>query len=675
MSWTSDIHSELPIQVSDNVQPTTIPDMFHETVKKFPSNIAISWRIDTNYIKNDSPSYYQLANTAENSRWDHMTWQQLENQVYIFGGACVANGMNSKDVVIIMGFNSPQWLIAFHGTVQAGGVVAGSYLTNTTDTCKYLVNNSNAKFAFVESWKHGIKFLDDLEDNNSSLEKIIVWNMVESLEDIKLNNPNIISFKEFMDLAPKLEKCIENITEIEKTLKPGECCDLIYTSGTTGNPKGVMLSHDNLTWDVQTSIGLIKKYTQNNMGSEQVFLSYLPLSHIATQMLDIMFSCYTGGSIWFATPDALKGGLLPLLQQTRPTLFFGVPRVWEKIMDSIKAKSDQNSYIKKNIANMAKYVGLSVNMELAATAGRSGGCYKSTNIYDLFNKLFFKKLKIMLGLDRCDFFGSGAAPISTDTLSFFWSLNIPITEGFGMSETSAISSMCLFPKQVCMGYSGMEISDGLIKIAGDGEILLKGRNIMMGYLNNSDKNTETFTPEGYLKTGDIGILEKSPNGDVNLLKITGRIKELIITAGGENIAPVPIETIIKNACPLISNVILIGDRRKFLSVLITLRVVINPDTMDASNELDENCLIALTKIGSNAKTLEEAIEDPIVQKAIDKSIYLYNNQAVSSAQKIQKYVVLNTDFTIGGGELTGTQKIKRNIILEKYKIEVESMYK
>ena len=676
MSWTSDIHTELPIQVFDNIFPITVPQMFHQTAKKYSNHISVSWRIEKNYIKNKLPSYYQLANTVD-SKWDNMTWAQLEEQVYIFGGACIASGLNSKDVAIIMGFNSPQWLIAFHGTIQAGGVVAGSYLTNKTDTCKYLVNNSNAKLAFVESWKQGIKFLDDLEDSNSSLVKIIVWNMDENLEDeIKqLNNSNIISFKEFMDLAPKLDKCIENVGKTESLLKPGECCDLIYTSGTTGNPKGVMLSHDNLTWDVSASVALIKKYTNSNMGQEQVFLSYLPLSHIAAQMLDIIFSCYTGGSIWFATPDALKGGLLPLLQQVRPTLFFGVPRVWEKIMDSIKAKSAENSSIKKKIGNMAKYVGLAVNMNLANTAGNSRGLFYYLGIYSLFNKIVYKKLKILLGLDRCAFFGSGAAPISPDTLSFFWSLNIPIVEGFGMSETSGISSMCLFPKQIRIGYSGMEISDGLVKIGENGEILLRGRNIMMGYLNNSEKNIETFTSNRYLKTGDIGILEKSPFGDVNLLKITGRIKELIITAGGENIAPVPIENTIKTACPLISNVILIGDKRKFLSILVTLRVVIDPDTMVASNELDNNCLIELKKLGSDSKTVEEAKNEDIIHQAIQKSVDYYNNNAVSNAQKVQKYVILDSDFTIAGGELTGTQKIKRNIILEKYETEIEDMYK
>lgn len=667
--YTTDIHSKFKINIDPklkdirSLKPVTVPEMFHSTVSKFSNKVCMAWRV----AETSDQSYHQLVQTATNSKWCTMNYSQVEQEVYRFGGACLAAGLEPKDSVIVMGFNSPQWLIAFHGTISAGGVVAGSYSTNQEEICLYLAKDSSARFIVVENWTHGKKFLKALKDPESKVSKIIVWNETT----IETPMVNVMSFKDFMDSAPENSK--ELVSTEEQKLEPGECCDLIYTSGTTGPPKGVMLSHDNLTWDVAAVMNVIKKQMGKTLGCEQVILSYLPLSHIAAQMLDIMFTCYTGGSIWFATPDALKGGLLPLLQQTRPTFLFGVPRVWEKIMDAMKAKGANNSNFKKKIVNWAKYIALNVNLSLAESSGENGGWLQTVGLHWLFNKLVYSKVKEQLGLDRCDIFGSGAAPISENVLSFFWSLDIPIIEGFGMSETTGISTVCMFPKQVILGCVGGAICPNMIKLSASGEILLKGRHIMMGYLNRTEKTRATFDTHGYLKTGDVGTLVPS-NGKTELLKITGRIKELIITAGGENVAPVPIEDQIKTECPIISNVMLIGDKKKFLSVLVSLRVEIDPDTNVASSNLDSNCLLALKNIGCNATTIEAARTDTKVLEAIQNSIDLYNNNAVSRAQKVQKFYLLKSDFTVAGGELTATQKLKRSVVLEKYKEEIESIY-
>jgi long-chain-fatty-acid--CoA ligase ACSBG len=295
-------------------------------------------------------------------------------------------------------------------------------------------------------------------------------------------------------------------------------------------------------------------------------------------------------------------------------------------------------------------------------------------LYSLFNKLVYSKVKTVLGLDRCKLFGSGAAPISENVLSYFWSLDIPIVEGFGMSETTGISTMSVFPQKVRLGTVGFGICDNMVKISDDQEILLRGRHIMMGYLNNEEKTKETFDEQGYLKTGDIGSLETSPDGQVNLLRITGRIKELLITAGGENVAPVPIEDKIKYGCPLISNVMLIGDKRKFLSVIITLRVVINPDTLIPTKDIDPSCQQLLSKIDINSMVIDEVVKEESVKQMIQGVLDKYNSMAVSNAQKVQKFVILNTDFSVPGGELTETQKLRRKIVTEKYQQEIESMY-
>jgi long-chain-fatty-acid--CoA ligase ACSBG len=662
--FTTNIKNSGVIKVEEgDFQPITIPQMFHDTVSNNRNNLCISWK-----STNDANLYHTLSSSVDNSRWVSMTYSQTEQEIYKFAGSCLCNGLDSKDVVIVMGYNSPQWFLSFHGTIQAGGVVAGCYSTNEEETCLYLAENSNAKFVVVENWKHGKKFLKALNDSNSNLSKIIVWSDTSNM----IEHENVVSFGDFINSAPKNSR--EIVSKVEQELNPSECCNLIYTSGTTGNPKGVMLSHDNMTWDIRTFLKNVEDKNNYIMGNEQILISYLPLSHIAAQMLDFMVACATGGSIYFATPDALKGGLLSLLQQIRPTFLFGVPRVWEKIMDGMKANGANNSFLKTKIVNSAKWVALSRNKRLANSGGNSVGMASMIGLYSLFNKLVYSKVKTVLGLDRCKLFGSGAAPISENVLSYFWSLDIPIVEGFGMSETTGISTMSVFPQKVRLGTVGFGICDNMVKISDDQEILLRGRHIMMGYLNNEEKTKETFDEQGYLKTGDIGSLETSPDGQVNLLRITGRIKELLITAGGENVAPVPIEDKIKYGCPLISNVMLIGDKRKFLSVIITLRVVINPDTLIPTKDIDPSCQQLLSKIDINSMVIDEVVKEESVKQMIQGVLDKYNSMAVSNAQKVQKFVILNTDFSVPGGELTETQKLRRKIVTEKYQQEIESMY-
>lgn len=661
--YTTNIHSRKPIKVEKNdYEPITLPNMFHNTVSKNKNNTCLAWKTPIG-----KQSYHDISKTVNDSVWNTMTYKEAENEIYKFAGSCIQSGLKSKDVVIVMGYNSPQWFFSFHGAIQAGGVVAGCYSTNEEETCLYLAKNSNAKFVVVENWKHGQKFLKALNDENSNLSKIIVWSNIEEIID----HENVISFEHFINSSPENSK--QMVSNTENILHPEECCNLIYTSGTTGNPKGVMLSHDNLTWDVRTFLQNVEDKHGYKMGNEQVLISYLPLSHIAAQMLDFMVACSTGGSIYFATPDALKGGLLPLLQQIRPTFLFGVPRVWEKMMDAMKAKAANNSSLKQRIAKYAKSVALHRNNMLAETGGEYNDVFNSIS-YFIFNAIVYGKIKKVLGLDRCRIFGSGAAPISENVLSYFWSLDIPIVEGFGMSETTGISTMCLFPEKVKLGTVGFGICENMIKISEENEILLKGRHIMMGYLNNEEKTKETFDKDGYLKTGDMGSLDLSPDRSELLLKITGRIKELIITAGGENIAPVPIEDKIKYSCPIISNVMLIGDTKKFLSVLITLRVFINPDTLLPTNDLDDNCKIALRNESIEINTIQEAIENENVLNMIQTAISKYNLYAVSNAQKVQKFKILSTDFSVPGGELTESQKLKRRVVLEKYKDVIDSMY-
>lgn len=701
--YATKIDGEVPLFIPPSatgaaaLPAVTLCEMFHTTAVKFASRNALQWRVQDDAPKDAHPySFYAgLATKASGSHWDGMTWAQLEQEVYTFASACLEMGLENKDACVVMGFNTPQWLIAFHGAVQAGGIVAGSYPTNNKETCEYLGKDCGAKIVLTESWAHGSKFEDLLNDPKQKLTKIIVWGDMGPVPPALVSSGAVVSFIEFMksggagSIGPNIVP-INKVKAEEAKLKATQCCCLIYTSGTTGPPKGVMLSHDNLTWDARAFVQLAQaEHVVTTFGPEQVFLSYLPLSHIAALLLDFMMGAISGGSIHFATPDALSGGLLPLLQQTRPTFFFGVPRVWEKVMDAMKAKGAAGSDGQKKIAAAAKAIGLARNTGLAESGGRSCGlsCVDELK-YMLFKAIVFAKIKKTLGLDRCAAFGSGAAPISKEVLEYFWSVDIPIIEGFGMSETTGFMTTCAFPRKIKLGTVGAPAAPGYVKLdlekgrgfapageEGHGEVCMRGRNVMMGYLNKEEKTAETFDESRFLRSGDLGKFYDAPDGSRDpMLAITGRIKELIITAGGENVPPVLIEDQIKLQCPLVSNAMLIGDKRKFLACLLTLRVVMDAATLQPTDQLDTNCLLALKAIGSSATTVAAAKADPLVAKAIQAGIDKANANAASRAQKVQKFVILDTELSVPGGELTATQKLKRDVVATKYAMEIESMY-
>uniref|UniRef100_A0A3B4G5A1 long-chain-fatty-acid--CoA ligase n=2 Tax=Haplochromini TaxID=319058 RepID=A0A3B4G5A1_9CICH len=381
-------------------------------------------------------------------------------------------------------------------------------------------------------------------------------------------------------------------------------------------------------------------------------------------MVDIWIAMKIGGVTYFAQPDALKGSLVDTLKEARPTAFMGVPRVWEKMQEKMKAVGAKSSTVRRKVAAWAKDVGLNSAPGSAPVS------------YHVAKKLVFKKVRKALGLDRCTKCYTGAAPITKDTLEFFLSLNIPLCELYGMSESSGphtISRHDAFKLTSC----GIELPGCKTKLhnkdeEGNGEICFWGRHVFMGYLNMPDKTEEALDAEGWLHSGDLG--KQDENG---FLFITGRIKELIITAGGENIPPVPIEDAVKEAVPLISNAMLVGDKRKFLSMLLTIKCQVNPDTGDPQDELTPEAVELCRQLGSKATRVSEISggRDPAVNAAIQEGIKRVNEKSTSNAQRIQKWVVLDRDFSVGGGELGPTMKLKRPVVMKMYKEQIDNCYK
>lgn len=362
---------------------------------------------------------------------------------------------------------------------------------------------------------------------------------------------------------------------------------------------------------------------------------------------------------------ALKGTLLQTLQEARPTTFFGVPRVWEKIMEGMRAKGRETKGLRKKVADACKKAGLDHHL-----------MNKDTFMYTIGQKAVYSKVREALGLDRCTAFYSGAAPISGETIKYFLSLDIVVHELYGMSEVCGPQSLQTGPRTV-VGSVGPTMPGCQTRLAnkdvdGNGEICMKGRNLMMGYLNREDKTTEDIDKDGWLHSGDIGSIDAD-----GYIFITGRIKELIITAGGENVAPIPVEETIKEALPCLSNVILIGDKRKFLSCFMTFKVVVDRTNNDMpTDDLLPEAVEWCRSVGSNATKVTEILKGPDaavlngIQAGIDKA----NKKATSNASRVQKWTVLPVDISLPTGELGPTLKLKRFAFNKKYDHAIDRLY-
>ena len=452
--------------------------------------------------------------------------------------------------------------------------------------------------------------------------------------------------------------------------KPGQCCTLIYTSGTTGNPKAVMISHDNLCW---TSATMLNNNVPRPLGPEDSLISYLPLSHIAAQMLDLHCPIVTGSQIWFAQPDALRGTLGITLKYVRPTIFFGVPRVWEKIYEKMQAVAKENnkSFLKRHIGAYAKGKGLAKNQAAQFGSGQT------EQALGFLPRKVLGKIRQALGLDRCICCYTGAAPIERKVLDYFASIDVPILELFGQSECTGPHTVNTH-KAWKIGTCGRPMPGTESKIDEEtGELCYRGRHIFMGYMYMEDKTEETIDKDGWLHSGDVVKFDADEDPDVTgpsgFMSITGRIKELIITAGGENIPPVMIENEFKAAMPALSNCMVIGDKRKFLSICLTLFLVID-DEGKPTDKLDGESLATSKAIGSSATTAKEAQTCAMWTKYFDDGMKVANSKTTSRAQSIAKYTLLDTDFTEPTGELTPTLKLKRTVAADNHSVAVEAMY-
>lgn len=645
----------------------TVPQQFQATAAKFPDRPAMAVK--------------RVARDAEGKLpegLEHYTfwkWKEYYADCESFAKSLVKLGSKPYEVVNILGFNSPEWFIANNGAQLASCIAAGIYATNFPDACHYITNHSKAKVVCVEDNKQLKKYVGS-KKACCALTHIAVWGEEPDagmVAECKKEGVTVMTFKEFLQIGKDVDT--EVITTLSSAVKPGNCSSLIYTSGTTGPPKAVMVSHDNVTW---ATANLADNYMDLN--HEDRVVSFLPLSHIAAQIMDIHAMLYIGGCTYFCQPDALKGTLTETTREVRPTVFFGVPRVWEKIAEKMQAIGKQTTGIKKSISTWAKSCGAE-KTERAQFGGDNGTGFG----FGCANTIVLSKIKAILGLDQCKGCFTAAAPISPEVIRYFGSLNIQLYEVFGQSECTGPHTIS-FEKEWRIGTCGRPMlgTESMTQIE-SGELAYRGRHIFMGYMYDDANSKKTIDPEGYLWSGDVVEFDQNGKTKANgckedmaglsgFMKITGRTKELIITAGGENIPPVLIENELKKAMPAVSNVMVIGDKRKFLTFLISLKTEVNLETGAPTDKLTGDALDTSKEIGSSATTLTEAATDAKWQDYVNAGMKVANNNTTSAAQKVQKFAWLPKDFSELEGDLTPTLKLKRSVVSKKYVTLIDSIY-
>ncbi len=570
--------------------------------------------------------------------WHQISYEDFWNQTQFVGHALKFYGVDVKDKVAIHSENRPEWIISDIAIQAIQSITVGLYPTNPSSEVKYLLSHSESKILFAEDQEQVDKVLEVIEDLPNLL-KIVYF---ESRGITKYDNEKLISWDKFIEIGKEeYKKDPEFVARMQNNITSDDTAIMIYTSGTTGPPKGSMLTHGNLEW-VATQIPELSFTT--GVDNPQ-FISYLPLSHVLGRLLDIIIGIHTMGTINFAESiDTVQTDLA----EVQPSAFPAVPRILERMHAGAMVKMKDASRLKQILFSLASKLG-NITARRRLEIGENDFIAKVTNFFAQL--LGFRALRKKLGLLNVDNALSGAAPIAPEILRFFMSLGVPIYEGYGMTENSAIATGNR-PGKVKLGTVGVPQPGVELKLADDGEILVKHPGVFKGYFKNEEATKEVMDSDGWLYTGDVGEF------DGEFLKIIDRKKDIIITKGGKNVSPSEIENNVKTS-PYIREAIVIGDDRKFISVLIGI-------------EFDIVANWALRK-NIPYTTYRNLSENEDVQELIWNEIKKANER--TSSLSIRKFRMITKELDHEDGDMTATQKVKRNVLMEKFSDLIEDMYK
>ncbi|HUP46139.1 MAG TPA: AMP-binding protein [Thermoanaerobaculia bacterium] len=595
---------------------TTIPQLFLEATARHPERVALREK--------------RLG------IWRETTWRQYRDHVEAVAMALRAAGLQRGDRVAILGDNAPWWLFADFGVLTAGGVSAGIYTTSSWQQCRYIVRHSGARFLFVENQEQLQKWLE-FESDAPDLELVIVVD-VTGLRGFR--HPKVITFEQLLERGRANRG---EWTKLCEEAKPDDLALLIYTSGTTGDPKGAMLTHGNLAWQ---GVAIATFDPALRLAPDDDVLSFLPLCHIFERLFTSFVPLAAGYTVNFiesveTVPENMR--------EVAPTIGYAVPRIWEKYHSRIVLRMEEATWLKRIAFRLAIRLGerhsrYVIRNEKAPLPLRVG--------WLLAHFAVLRKLKQRLGFHRMRLAISGAAPIAPDILLFFHSLGLYLVEGYGQTEgtgVTTVSSRSAFrPGTVGRPLPGVEV-----RIADDGEILVRSPGVFLGYFGDEESTRDTLR-DGWLHSGDLGEIDAD-----GFLRIVDRKKDLIITAGGKNIAPQMIENRLKFS-PYIHDAVVIGDGRKFVAAMIVV------DEENVGKYAQEKRIPFATYADLAASSEVRILIDREVQKV---------NDELARVEQVRRFAILPARLYEEEGEVTPTMKVKRRVIHEKYRALIDEMYK
>jgi len=608
---------EADTDYSSHLGCKTIPQLFRHQCRQFGSKTA--------------------HREKDRGIWKSFTWEQYFEKAQWLGLGMKKLGLERGEVVSILSEDIKEWLYFDMAATCVGAIPSGVYTTDSASQLAYLVNDSSSTFLIIENDEQLDKCLEVL-DSMPTLKKVIVIDP-EGLRGFE--HERIMFIDELYEMGRQEADSNPALFDQEiDTAEPDDIRMLIYTSGTTGKPKGAMISHANIMFQINSVYQFLKSYETDEQ------LCFLPLCHVVERLFSVETQLAVGSTVNFSeSPETVFDNV----REISPHVFVAVPRVWEKIFSRIQI-------LRKEATTIGRWA-----FDRAVNAGRARAKYllagdpvpASVQVhYNIWDFLVLANLRRMIGMDRVHRGGSGAAPISPDLLEWFWGIGVPVVEGFGQTECSGVASTNTATENK-VGTIGRAIPGSEMRLGPGQEIQLKGPHVFRGYWNNEEKTKETITEDGWLRTGDVGKVDNQ-----GYYTITGRIKDIIITAGGKNITPAEIESALKFS-PYISDAVVIGDKKKYLSCLIMI------DQENVENFAQEHS-IPFSDFASLCASAE-------VNDLIGKEVRKVNEQ-FARVEQIKEFRLIDVLLTAEDDELTPTMKLKRSLVTDKYEGLINSMY-
>lgn len=592
----------------------TIVDVFNRNAERYPDRAAIHWR--------------------DGDEWHSLSWSDYRTRVREFAAGLQSLGVAAGDFTAIQAGNRPEHVMADMAAIHLGATGVTVYSTLAPPQVAYVARDCGASVAIIEDMTF-MKTWEEIRPELNDLRYVVLMDGAENYPD----SDWVLSWDEV--IARGRERLAEDPNAVDTSgIEPDGLATLIYTSGTTGNPKGVMISHRNVMWTAESArraLGVV---------DHPRLVSYLPLAHIAERLSSHYLGIYLAGEVWYCS-DMTQ--VLDYVQQGRPTLFVGVPRVWEKFATRLNTRFEEASGLKGKLVEKAIALGRK-KVEAEQSGGTLGGL--DAVFHGLLDRVVLSKVREQLGMDAVTFAITAAAPITPDLIVFFHSLGIPLFEVYGLSENTGPATANT-PDALRIGSVGVPIPGVDVRLDADGEVLISGGIVARGYYNLPTETSETFASDGWLHTGDLGRID-----DDGFIHIVGRKKEILITASGKNVAPAKLETLLGNH-PLVSKACVVGDRRSYLTMIVAL------DAEEAPLWAERHGL-AYTDLAGFSRSPEVVSE---IEQAVGEA-----NEHVARAEQVKKHFIVPDAWSPETGEVTPSLKLKRHVVLERYATDIDQLY-